>query len=384
MQKCWALPVSNGLRAVARAKKISRNGAMQDRSLHDITISRTGRPIIRVQGGRSSLGGHTATVFGATGFLGRYIVNRLAKKGCTVVVPFREEMAKRHLKLMGDLGRVHFLEWDLRNTPSIEESVRHSDIVYNLVGRDYPTKNFTLEDVHVEGAERIAEAVAKYDVDRFVHVSSYNASKDSPSEFFRTKARGEEVVRSIFPETTIVRPAPLFGFEDNLLHKLAGSDSILTTNWLQERSWPVHAIDVGAALEAMLEDDHTASQTYELYGPTNYSMAEIAEIVDKEIIKKRTHLNVPKAIAKPLAKVLNQVLWWHTTSADEIERESIDQVIDPNAKTFKDLGIEPADLKGLTFHYLQDYRSSAFFDLPPATEREKREEKKYLHVIDDQ
>ena len=58
---------------------------------------------------RSSLGGHTATVFGATGFLGRYIVNRLAKKGCTVVVPYREEMAKRHLKLMGDLGRVHFL-----------------------------------------------------------------------------------------------------------------------------------------------------------------------------------------------------------------------------------------------------------------------------------
>lgn len=58
---------------------------------------------------RASLGGHTATVFGATGFLGRYIVNRLAKKGCTVVVPYREEMAKRHLKLTGDLGRVHFL-----------------------------------------------------------------------------------------------------------------------------------------------------------------------------------------------------------------------------------------------------------------------------------
>ena len=112
---------------------------------------------------------------------------------------------------------------------------------------------------------------------------------------------------------------------------------------------------MGAALEVMLEDDHTASQTYELYGPTNYSMAEIAEIVDKEIIKRRTHLNMPKMIAKPLAQVLNKVLWWHTTSADEIERESIDQVIDPNAKTFKDLGIEPADLKGLTFHYLVRY-----------------------------
>lgn len=48
-------------------------------------------------------------------------------------------------------------------------------------------RNFTLEDVHVEGAERIAEAVAKYDVDRFIHLSSYNANKNSPSEFFRTK-----------------------------------------------------------------------------------------------------------------------------------------------------------------------------------------------------
>ncbi|SLM37143.1 nadh-ubiquinone oxidoreductase 39 kda [Lasallia pustulata] len=333
---------------------------------------------------RASLGGHTATVFGATGFLGRYIVNRLARSGCTVVVPFREEMAKRHLKLMGDLGRVVFMEWDLRNTPSIEEAVRHSDVVYNLVGRDYPTKNFTLEDVHVEGAERIAEAVAKYDVDRFIHVSSYNADKNSSSEFFRTKARGEEVARSIFPETTIVRPAPIFGFEDRLLHRLAGITNLLTSNHMQERYWPVHAIDVGQALHVMLEDDNTASGTFELYGPKNYSTAEIAELVDREIIKHRRHINIPKRIYKPIANLVNKLLWWPIMSADEVEREFIDQKIDRKAKTFKDLGIEPAEISNLTFHYLQGYRSSAFYDLPPATEREKREEKKYLHVIDDQ
>jgi NADH dehydrogenase (ubiquinone) 1 alpha subcomplex subunit 9 len=350
----------------------------------DIAITRTGKPIMRTQGGRSSLGGHTVTVFGATGFLGRYIVNRLARQGCTVIVPFREEMAKRHLKVAGDLGRVIFMEYDLRNTPSLEESVRHSDVVYNLVGRMYPTKNFDLEDVHVEGAERIAEAVAKYDVDRFIHVSSYNADLNSPSEFFRTKARGEAVVRSIFPETTIVRPAPLFGFEDRLLHKLAGVTNVLTSNWMQERYWPVHAIDVGQALEKMLYDDSTAEQTYELYGPKNYSTAEIAELVDKEILKRRRHINLPKRILKPLAGVLNKALWWPVITADEVEREFIDQKIDPTAKTFKDLGIEPADLASLTFYYLQGYRSSAFYDLPPATEREKREEKKYLHVLDDQ
>ncbi|KAI9878457.1 MAG: NADH-ubiquinone oxidoreductase 40 kDa subunit [Pleopsidium flavum] len=293
-------------------------------------------------------------------------------------------MAKRHLKVTGDLGRVVFMEFDLRNTQSLEESVRHSDIVYNLIGRMHPTKNFDYEDVHVEGAERIAEAVAKYDIDRFIHVSSYNADKNSPSEFFRTKARGEEVARSIFPETTIVRPAPLFGFEDRLLHKLAGVTNLLTSNHMQERFWPVHAIDVGHALEVMLHDDSTASETYELYGPKNYSMVEIAELVDREIIKHRRHINLPKRILKPAANLLNKILWWPTRSGDEIEREFIDQRIDSKAKTFKDLGIEPAELSNLTFHYLQGYRSSAFYDLPPATEREKREEKKYLHVIDDQ
>ncbi|GAB7356370.1 hypothetical protein MBLNU459_g7154t1 [Dothideomycetes sp. NU459] len=367
--------------AALAPKRLSRT---TQRSVQDIAITRTGKPILRISGGRSSLGGHTATVFGATGFLGRYIVNRLARAGCTVVVPFREEMAKRHLKVSGDLGRVVFMEYDLRNTQSIEESVRHSDIVYNLIGRDYTTKNFDLEDVHIEGAHRIANAVAKYDVDRFVHVSSHSALANSPSEFYRTKARGEAVVRDVFPETTIVRPAPMFGFEDRLLHRLANASNVITSNHMQERFNPVHAIDVGDALERMLYDDSTASETYELYGPKQYQLAEIKELVDREILKTRRHVNIPRQVMGPLGDLLNKFLWWPTTSKDQVVREFLDQVIDPKAKTFKDLGIEPGDIANFTFLYLQGYRSSAYYDLPPMTEREKREEKKYLHVIDDQ
>lgn len=351
--------------------------------LSDLSITRTGKPILRTQGGRSSLGGHTATVFGATGQLGRYIVNRLARQGCTVIVPFREEMAKRHLKVSGDLGRVIFIEYDLRNTQSIEESIRHSDVVYNLIGRNYPTKNFTLEDVHVEGTERIVETAAKYNVDRYIHVSSYNAEPVSTSEFYATKGRGEEVARSIFPETTIVRPAPIFGFEDNLLLKLASVVNF-TANNMQERYRPVHVIDIGHALELMLYDDSTAAQTFELYGPKEYSTEEIAALVDREIFKQRRHINIPKKILKPLAGLLNSVTWWPYLSADEVEREFIDQKVDPAARTFEDLGIKPGNISDFTYHYLQGFRSSAFYDLPPATEKERKEERKYLHVLDDQ
>lgn len=102
----------------------------------------------------------------------------------------------------------------------------------------------------------------------------------------------------------------------------------------------------------MLYDDSTAGQTFELYGPKQYSMSQIAEMVDKEIFKQRRHVNVPKAVLKPLAGALNKALWWHSMSADEVEREFLDQVIDPEAKTFKDLGIEPGDIASFTYHYL--------------------------------
>lgn len=102
----------------------------------------------------------------------------------------------------------------------------------------------------------------------------------------------------------------------------------------------------------MLFDDGTASQTFELYGPKEYSTEEIAALVDREIYKQRRHINVPKAILKPLAGLFNSVAWWPYLSADEVEREFIDQKIDETAKTFKDLGIEPGDISNFTYDYL--------------------------------
>ena len=80
--------------------------------------------------------------------------------------------------------------------------------------------------MHVEGASRIAEISAANGVSRFVHVSHLNASHDSPSEFYRTKAQGEDVVRKAFPDATIVRPGSYYGHEDKLLNSMACKSGI--------------------------------------------------------------------------------------------------------------------------------------------------------------
>ncbi len=85
----------------------------------------------------------------------------------------------------------------------------------------------------------------------------------------------------------MVRPAPMFGFEDRFLHRSANATNLLSCNNMQERFWPVHCINVGAALEQIGMDDTTVGQTYGIHGPKEYNVMELKEMVDREILKTR-------------------------------------------------------------------------------------------------
>jgi len=168
-----------------------------------------------VEGGRSSVSGVIATVFGCTGFLGRYVVNSLGRVGSQVVIPYRgEEKSYNHLKVMGDLGQIIPLKWDLKDKDSIRNAAKYSNVIINLVGSRYDTRNFTLYDVHVDGAKRIAEVAKELKVDKFIHVSALGASLEASSDWLKSKAEGELAVKSVYPDVTIIRPATMFGARD--------------------------------------------------------------------------------------------------------------------------------------------------------------------------
>ncbi|PWN96189.1 NAD(P)-binding protein [Tilletiopsis washingtonensis] len=362
------------LRAASRAIPAAAVAAPQARGLHDLVIKRrTGQPIVRAGpygGGRNSVSGHVATVFGCTGFLGRYIVNRLAQKGTQVIVPYRDEDEKRHLKLMGDLGQIVPLEWDLRRDDQIAECMRHSDVVYNLVGRNYPTKRFSLDDVHVSGAARIASLADSLGVARLIHVSHLNADKDSPSAFLRAKAEGEEAVRRAFEGATIVRPGPIYGHEDRLLNSMATWPATWRVNYGETKLRPVHSVDVAHALEVMLDAENTSmGQTFSLAGPRSYTIAEMMQLVEALTYNKivRPALNVPKPILMTASK-LAQLAWWPMLSPDEVTQRFLDCKPDePGTKSWADLGIEPDLLEEVAIMYLRRYRSNLHFETPIET-----------------
>ena len=337
----------------------------------DLSIKhRTGMPQVGAGPygfGRSSVSGSIATVFGCTGFLGRYVVSKLAKAGTQVVVPYRDEDEKRHLRVLGDLGQIVPLEWDIRNEKQIEECLRHSDTVFNLVGRSYDTKNFSMNEVHVDGARRIAEIAAAHGVARFIQMSHLMADVNSESEFMRTKALGEDAVRRAFPSSTIVRASSIYGHEDRFLNKMASWPITWKLNNGKTIMRPVHSLDVAEALSVIAREDQISmGETFELYGPKAYSIREMLQIVEDLSYQKivSPEINIPRFAFASLAKLGEKIAWWPMFNADEVTRRFIDEVPRGGMKGFADLGIEPDVMEDVAIMFLRRFRSHLRYEQP--------------------
>lgn len=333
------------------------------RGLKDLVVPpRSKKPVISYgPPGRSAVSGHVATVFGCTGFLGRYLVAKLAKNGTQVITPYRDPDEARHLKLMGDLGQVVHMEWDIRDEDQIAECLRHSDIVYNLVGREYETKNFTYNDVNAAGAGRIAKVAAQWGVPRFVHVSHLNADHQSISKFYRTKAEGEDLVKEAFPDATIIRPSTMFGYEDKLLNNIAIWSIWWKLNHGETKIRPVHVMDVAQAL-ANLEGVPALPKTLNLPGPSTLTYSYLIDLVSSVTYNDLDKgFVMPKRLAKMLAQA-GQKLYWPTISPDEVERRYINDKDVPG--DWEELGVVPDEIENHALTYLRRYRSADNFVRP--------------------
>lgn len=258
----------------------------------------------RGSGGRSSFSGVIATVFGSTGFLGRYVVNQLGRVGSQVIATWRgDELDARHLKLMGDLGQIIPFEIELRHQESLRKAMENSNVVINLLGKNYPTRYYSLYDVHVTAARTIAQIAREVGVEHLIHVSSIGADKNSKSEFLRTKALGEEAVRDIFPSATIIRPCDMFGDEDNLINRactlVKKMPFIPLVNNGTGKLQPVWCNDIAMIIRKASQDPEMfLGKTFELGGTKVYTIREFYEWILAETKLHNTFQDVPYKIAE--------------------------------------------------------------------------------------
>ena len=355
-------------------------------------------------GGRSSVSGATVTVFGGTGFLGRYVINRLGKMGCRVIVPFRgDEIMVRHLKPMGDLGVVNFFDMSIREPEQIEEAVTGSNIVINLLGKHFETSRWSFQDVHASFPAVLGTICAEQGVDRLVHMSALGASASSPSAWARSKAVGEENVRAAFPATTILRPAPIYGDEDRLLNRIAKLSRAFPLLPLVDgdaKQQPVFCDDLAKAVVEAASNRDAAGKTYSLCGPKVYTNLQMAEYVFKvsridapcRLASSRhatphhatprhaaPHATPPRRCAQTIADDNNAVVLprpigmafataisilpnpWLTP--DQLKMQTVDTTMPADVLGIKDLGVdEPVNMEDRADRYLIRFKKPSMFE----------------------
>eukprot|EP00300_Choanocystis_sp_HF-7_P022110 c21250_g1_i1.p1 GENE.c21250_g1_i1~~c21250_g1_i1.p1 ORF type:complete len:347 (+),score=71.68 c21250_g1_i1:37-1077(+) len=264
-------------------------------------------------GGRSSLSGVAATVFGCDGFLARYIVNQLGRVGSQVVVPNRGgELKTRHLKLMGDVGRIIPLDFSLKNDDSIRRSVSRSNTAINCIGKFWDSRNFTLESLHIDHTAKLARICKESGVEEFVHISALGADKNSSNRFLRTKALGEEAVRSEFPSAVILRVAPLVGPEDKLLNWYAMMHRQLWFVPVFYGGYAVHnVVNVGDVAQCVknvvMSVGAFDGKTIEVSGPESLTQYDMIEYLRSVAEFKPTVLTLGSLQSRLFGKICDRV-----------------------------------------------------------------------------
>jgi uncharacterized protein YbjT (DUF2867 family) len=314
------------------------------------------------------------TVFGGSGFIGRYAVRALASKGYRIRVAVRRPNLANFLLPMGQVGQIQLVRVNVTNPDMVSAAVRDASAVVNLVGVLQESGRQRFTSLHARAAGDIARAAKSAGAQSFVHVSSAGLAANTQSAYARTKLEGERRVRAEFAEAAIVRPSIVFGAEDNFFNRFAALacvppivlPALPLIGGGRTRFQPVYASDVAAAIEACIEDVSTRGKSYELGGPSIYTFRELIELILREIGRQRWLMSVPFPLAALQAAFL-QLLPNAPLTRDQVRLLKHDNVVSAGALTLADLGIEPETLESVLPAYLWRFRKEGQYAGP--TER---------------
>lgn len=306
-----------------------------------------------------------ATIFGGSGFVGRYVTQRMARRGWRVRVAVRRPNEAMFVKPYGDVGQVEPVQANLRDGPSTAKVCEGATAVINCVGILAEAGPQKFDSVQAQGAERAAVAAKAAGAERFVQISAIGADADSDSLYAKSKAQGEAAVLAQFPDAAILRPSIVFGTEDQFFNRFAAMarfTPVLPLVGARTKFQPVHVEDVAEAA-ARCATGETPGGIYELGGPRVATFRELMELMLETVRRRRLIADLPLGAANFQAKALTMLeklsggLWRNDLlTEDQIKLLGRDNVVGEGVKTFTDLAIEPKAMEAVLESYLWPYR----------------------------
>jgi len=316
----------------------------------------------------------TATVFNGTSFVGHRVLARLGKSGAQLVVAYRgSRYDVDRYRTVGGLGQVYFSRYHLKDEKSLYEAMRHSNVVVNCIGKQNETKNFSFNEVHVEGARRIAKIAREVGVEKLIHLSAMNASPNptpvilkNGSQFLKSKYYGEQAVLEEFPDAVIIRPADLVGDGDNFLRHFTAAYRSRFSRKLAIWDYydgvekqPILVEDLVSGIEQAILNDSARGKIFQAVGPRRYDFYDLIEYMracagqGQKLDQCRiTNLRYDWLMRMTIF-IFERVRKYPFITWERCERDSISDTIDPKLPTLADLGVKLTPIE-LTLKLLGD------------------------------
>ena len=301
------------------------------------------------------------TIIGGSGFLGRYIAQRMARRGWRVRVACRRPNEAMFVKPYGVVGQVEPIQCNIRDEASTRRVIAGADAVVNCVGVLWEAGKNTFDATQAEGAGLVARLAAEEGVARLVHLSAIGADAEGEADYARTKGEGEAAVLEAFPSAMILRPSVLFGTEDDFFNRFAGMARLMPVVPLvgaETRFQPVWVEDVAEAAARGATGDAEPG-IYELGGPRVATLRACLELMLRVIRRRRLLVNVPFFFARLKAWFLQKSAWVGVApmlTVDQVRLLEHDNVVANGARTLAELGIQPTAMEAVLESYLYPYR----------------------------
>jgi NADH dehydrogenase len=298
------------------------------------------------------------TVFGGSGFVGRYVCELLLRSGVRVRVATRDPRNSYFIQPLGGVGQFGFVKADVTDLDTVRRAVDGVSAVINLVG----VFGRKMASVHVDGARNVAAAAKKAGAAALVHVSAIGADPGSPSNYGRTKGEGEQAVRKAFPKATIVRPSLVFGPEDRLTNRFAtlGQFRFLPVIAPGRKFQPVYVRDIAKAIAtAALDPLKHGGKTYEIGGPQAMSMIDLHRAIFEITGQKPDLVPLPDFAANALSHL--GFLPGAPLTRDQWLMLQRDNVPAQGSVGLQAFGIEPTPLAAVAYEWLGRFHKGGKF-----------------------
>lgn len=299
------------------------------------------------------------TIVGGSGFVGRHLVKLLASKGYRLRVLVRDCIAAEYLKTAGSVGQIVIEHADITRPQTLTGKFEGSFAVINLVSILYERGRQKFNSINTVGARLIAEQAKQAGVQCFIHISALGADRAKDTAYGRTKLAGEEAIRSIFPEATILRPSIIVGPEGGFFQRFARMSLISPVLPLllkgKTRFQPVLVTDVTSAILACLTNPATRGNIYEIAGPKTYTFRQLLELMAHITHRKPLLISIPTVLARLKAFFLEHMPCPPLITRDQIKLLGHDNVAIADRLGLAELGITPAPIESQLPHYLARY-----------------------------